>query len=529
MSFGIDKEKVPKIVMEFDSEEAAYIFYNEYARSVGFSVRRHTVHKDTKGRIIYKTFCCACQSHRQKDKRDVNVNCDRLETLQANDIDNLRIAPRVGFALLAKQVGGRENVGFIFEDYKNYLRSKQNVEMKIGDTGGVLEYLQQKQLDDPNFFYAIQVDEDDLMANILWVDAQMKPGYAHFGDVMCFHTIYRKNKEGRPFALLQTIVFGATLLYNETTSTFSWLFDTFVKAMSGKKPQTILTDQDAIMVKALAMKWPETCRRLCIWHIYQNAVIHLSITFARFASFSKDFGSCIYDYEEEKKQTFCVDLMTTQRSERMNGILKRYVSYKGNLLQLFHHFDRLIEDHRYQELKVDFRTSQSTPVASFPIEILKHAINICTHEVFELFQDEVHKAYDSRVELCRESEQISEYKVTPFRKHYQHTVWYDSSEGKVLCSCKRESGTMEEFGEKLTFVNAETSRGERCIFRHSHCEHHTNFTFARREKLLVFRHLKRVWGKGSVADFVSFFIGEVTMYKPMSLSSIMFVFEVSIY
>ncbi|KAG8371216.1 hypothetical protein BUALT_Bualt13G0064200 [Buddleja alternifolia] len=143
--------------------------------------------------------------------------------------------------------------------------------MKIGDTGGVLEYLQQRQLDDSNFFYAIQVDEDDLIANILWVDAQMKVDYSYLGDIICFDTTYRKNKEGRPFALFvgvnhhkQTTVFGAALLYDETTSTFMWLFDTFARAMSGKIPKTILTNQDAAMAKALATEWAKTCHRLCI-------------------------------------------------------------------------------------------------------------------------------------------------------------------------------------------------------------------------------------------------------------------------
>ena len=116
--------------------------------------------------------------------------------------------------------------------------------MKLGDTGGVLEYLQQMQLTDPNFFYAIQVDEDDLITNIFWADARMMVDYDYFGDVVCFDTTYRKNKEGRPFAMFvgvnhhkQTIIFGAALLYDETIQTFTWLFDTFVKAMSGKKSQ----------------------------------------------------------------------------------------------------------------------------------------------------------------------------------------------------------------------------------------------------------------------------------------------------
>ncbi|KAI5356073.1 hypothetical protein L3X38_008968 [Prunus dulcis] len=220
--------------------------------------------------------------------------------------DSSGIAPKTALEFLSRQAGGRESLGFIPDDYKNYLHSKRTREMKLGDTGGVLEYLQQMQLTDPNFFYAIQVDEDDLITNIFWDDARMMVDYDYFGDVVCFDTTYRKNKEGRPFAMFvgvnhhkQTIIFGAALLYDETIQIFTWLFDTFVKAMSGKKPKSILTDQDAAMSAALALKWLETSHRLCLWHIYQNAAKHLSGVFEKFKDFSKDFSSCIYDYEDE--------------------------------------------------------------------------------------------------------------------------------------------------------------------------------------------------------------------------------------
>lgn len=38
----------------------------------------------------------------------------------ADDLDQSGIAPKAGFDLISKQMGGRENVGFIIEDYKNY-------------------------------------------------------------------------------------------------------------------------------------------------------------------------------------------------------------------------------------------------------------------------------------------------------------------------------------------------------------------------------------------------------------------------
>lgn len=296
--------------------------------------------------------------------------------------------------------------------------------------------------------------------------------------VLIRHT--KKNKEGKPFALFvgvnhhrQTIIFGAALLYDETTSTFTWLFDTFTRAMSGKQPKTILTDQDAAMAKALAIQWPETCHRLCIWHIYQNAATHLSNVFARFKNFSKDFSFCIYGYEEEDeflnawrrmlekyelldnewlerlfkvrekwalvygRNSFCANMTTTQRSESMNSVLKKYVSYKHNLLQFCQHFDRLVSDHRYEELKADYRTNHTIPVSAFRVQILKHATTVYTHEVLTLFEGELHKAYDATCDLCSQIGDALEYKVKLFGKNYQHTVAFIRPEKKVSCSCKK--------------------------------------------------------------------------------------------
>ena len=61
--------------------------------------------------------------------------------------------------------------------------------------------------------------------------------YGLFGDVVCFDTTYRTNKNHRPLAPIigvnhhrQIVVFGAAFLYDETTETFSWLFRTLLKS-----------------------------------------------------------------------------------------------------------------------------------------------------------------------------------------------------------------------------------------------------------------------------------------------------------
>ncbi|KAL8484408.1 hypothetical protein ACS0TY_026904 [Phlomoides rotata] len=169
------------------------IFKNEYSKEAGFGIRKHSAHKDKNERVLDRIFCCECQGHRPNDKRNELIKSHRPETRTGceamikingrysskykvvkfiaehrghnlvsptkvhlkrphrgvfdvhaslvDDLDSSGIAPKSGFALLSKQVGGHENVSFLFQDYKNYLKSNRTIEMKPDDTGGVLEYL----------------------------------------------------------------------------------------------------------------------------------------------------------------------------------------------------------------------------------------------------------------------------------------------------------------------------------------------------------------------------------------------------
>ena len=106
------------------------------------------------------------------------------------------------------------------------------------------------QFQGPNIFYAIQVDEDDMITNIFWSGAKMRADYSYFGDVVSFDTTQRKNNECRPFTLFlginhhkQTTIFGVASLYDETSLTFEWLFDVFFLELCVKKKLvTFLTD-----------------------------------------------------------------------------------------------------------------------------------------------------------------------------------------------------------------------------------------------------------------------------------------------
>jgi zinc finger SWIM domain-containing protein 3 len=120
------------------------------------------------------------------------------------------------------------------------------------------------------------------IANFFWADDQSIMDFKCFGDAVSFDTTFQTNKFEMPFSPIlgtnhhkQTIIFGCALMFNETIPSFVWLFESFLKAMSGKQPSTFFINQDAAMAAASAHVFPNTAHCLCLWHIGQNAVKHL--------------------------------------------------------------------------------------------------------------------------------------------------------------------------------------------------------------------------------------------------------------
>lgn len=74
-----------------------------------------------------------------------------------------------------------------------------------------------------------------------------------------------------------TVIFDTTLLYNETTTSFEWLFETFLHAMLGKKHISFFTNQDQAMAKVISKIMPEVFHGLCTFHLIQNVLKHLGL------------------------------------------------------------------------------------------------------------------------------------------------------------------------------------------------------------------------------------------------------------
>ena len=259
----------------------------------------------------------------------------KAQELEIDLADDSGIKLKDSYEFMGRQAGGRDALGYTKQDQKNYLHSKRQRELKYGEAGSLLRYFQKQRRENPSFYFKVQLDASKQITNIFWTDAQMIIDYNLFGDVVSFDTTYRTNKEYRPLAIFvgfnhhrETVIFGAALLYDVTIEAFQWLFETFFEAMSGKKPNTIFTDQDPAMAKAISLVMPNTYHRLCKWHLMQNALKHVGHLFKGESEFRSDFNAFFKIWEDEEELLSAWDDMLQKCNVTNNSWLQRTFEVK---------------------------------------------------------------------------------------------------------------------------------------------------------------------------------------------------------
>ncbi|KAI5332125.1 hypothetical protein L3X38_022253 [Prunus dulcis] len=310
--------------MEFHSDNKAYEFYSEYAKQKGFAASKVSCRRSkTSGEWIDTKF--ACTRYGKKRKSDainprpcLKIDCkaslevkrrydgkwfvcnfvrehnhdlypehihyfpsnrriNSADKYNINALHSVGVKPSKIFAAMAKQYGGYEKIGFLEKDIRNHLDKERRLALESGDAKAMLELFTRMQEENPNFFYAMDLDEEQRLVNVFWVDAKGREDYKIFGDAISFDTTYITNKYKMPFAPFigvnnhsQSTLLGCALLADETTCTFVWLMKTWIRAMGGKAPSAILTDQDQAMKAAIAEVFPNARHRFCLWHILRK-------------------------------------------------------------------------------------------------------------------------------------------------------------------------------------------------------------------------------------------------------------------
>ncbi|KAF8406214.1 hypothetical protein HHK36_008299 [Tetracentron sinense] len=227
---------------EFDTYEEAYSVYREYAKSIGFGTSKLSSRRSKKnGEFIDAQFGCSNYGSKKQSAVEVvnprpsqKTNCKASVSVKNNQNGKWFVYRFV-----------KEHNHQLFPSHAHYFRShrrinpttKSNIDIlhgigiqtKAGDAQAMLEHFTHLQKDNPDFFYAMDLNDDQQLRNVFWVDAK-----------------------------------------NETTSTFVWLMRTWLRAMGRVPPRAIVTDQDKAMKAAIAEEhsnsipsMPPTCDDYC--------------------------------------------------------------------------------------------------------------------------------------------------------------------------------------------------------------------------------------------------------------------------
>jgi zinc finger SWIM domain-containing protein 3 len=269
------------------------------------------------------------------------------------------------------------------------------------------------------------------------------------------------------------VICAGALLYDDTVESFKWLFQTFIEAMSGKKPKAILTDQDAAIVEAINSVLPETSHRICVWQMYQNALKHLSHAVKDTDSFAKDLKSCIYYEKDEEdfihaweamvdkyglqqnewlrwmfrerekwavvygRNTFFIDMNGSHLGEYLFNDFRNQLNSDLDILHFFKFFERVIDEQRYRETEANNEMSRCIPRLMGNVVLLKHASDVYTPRAFEVFQKGYEMSLNVVVNKCSQNGSLLEYKANKFGQAREHTVTFNSSDNTVICSCMK--------------------------------------------------------------------------------------------
>lgn len=508
--------------MEFGSHGDAYAFYQEYARSVGFSTAiQNSRRSKTSREFIDAKFACS----RYGTKREYEKSLNRPRSRQGSNQDadnatgrracaktdckasmhvkrrsdgkwiihrfekehNHELLPaqavseqtRRMYAVMARQFAEYKSAVGLKHDSKSQFEKGRNMAMDAGEASAMLEFFVHMQSLNSNFFYAVDVGEDQRLKSLLWVDAKSRHDYPNFSDVVSFDTSYIRNKYKMPLALFvgvnqhyQFMLLGCALISEENEATYSWVMQKWLKAMGGQAPKIILTEQDKVMKSVISDAFPSTLHFFSLWHIMGKISETLNSVIKQNDNFLPKFEKCVYRswteeefekrwlklvdrfglkenelmqslYEDRKiwvpnfmKDGFFAGMSTGQRSETVNSYFDKYVHKKTTVQEFIKQYDAILQDRYEEEAKASSDTWNKQPALKSPSPFEKHVAGLYTHAVFRKFQVEVLGAVACIPKKEEQVDAVVTFKVQDYERTQEFVVTLNELKSEVSCICR---------------------------------------------------------------------------------------------
>ncbi|KAK9268185.1 hypothetical protein L1049_010627 [Liquidambar formosana] len=414
------------------------------------------------------------QAYYFRGHRNINLGNGNVDALHA-----IRSRTKKMFVTMSRQSGGHKKVENQKGSLTNQFGNGRHLALEEGGSQVMLDHFMCMQEENPNFFYAIDLNEEQRLRNVFWVDAKGRLDYGHFGDAVFFDTMYIKNEYKLPFAPFigvnhhfQFQLFGCALIADETKSTFVWLMRAWLRAMGGRAPRVILTDEDRALKEAIAEVFPDSRHCFCLWHILSKIPEKLSYVLRQHENFMTKFNKCIFRswtveqfekrwlkmadrfdlrndvwlqslFEDRQRwvptymrDIFLVGMSTTQRSESINSFFDKYMQRKTTLKEFLDQYKAILREKYEEEAKADFETWHKQPGLKSPSPFGKQMATMYTHAIFKKFQVEVLGVVACHPKKESEDGASITYRVQDFEENQEFVVVWNEVTSDVSCLCR---------------------------------------------------------------------------------------------
>lgn len=480
---------MPQNGMEFETKEAAYSFYRDYAWSVGFGITIKASRRSKRsGKFIdIKIACSRFGSRRQSSTTISQKLCTKTDCKASMHIKKRSEGKWFIFNFVEEH-----NHEILPDDFYNTMRGRKNQEanavcQKKGlqlvlderDVELLLDYFVHMQAEAPGFYYVIDFDAEARMRNVFWVDPKGRHDYNLFSDVVFFDTHYIRNKYRIPFVPVvgvnnhfQFILLGCALIGDETKSTFTWLMRTWLRAVAGHSPKVVITDNTRSLIEATRDVFPNASHCFCPWHVLTEVGPKLSHKFDETELFLMKFKKCIYRsgsseefdkrwhemvrqfdladdkwmqslYEDRRKwiptymrEVFLGGFCTVERSQSVVSFFDKYLQKETTFNKFIDQYKLFLHEWCEEEVKLEVETRSSGPtiISHSPFE--KQMSKLYTNATFEKFQAEVSGMLSCSLRKKGEDEETIMYSVDDLERKQSFTVTWSKGKYDTYCLCR---------------------------------------------------------------------------------------------
>ncbi|XP_075478015.1 protein FAR1-RELATED SEQUENCE 7-like isoform X1 [Primulina tabacum] len=480
--------------LEFNTANEAYKFYYTYAANTGFRIRIGQLFRSKlDGSITSRRFVCSKEGHQHPSR----VGCgaymriqrqesgrwlvDRLHKEHSHEFDTPIDLSRT--VTVASKGYGDEGISVLenldlVESNGGLSLVKRIRESNIGSDwySMLLEYFQSRQVEDIGFFYAVEMRESKGM-NIFWADARSRFSCTQFGDAVVFDTTYRRESYLVPFASFvgvnhhrQPVLLGCALIADESEESFTWIFRTWIRAMSGCRPVSIIADQDRAIQHSIAQVFPGTHHRFSAWQILEKEHENLGTLRSMNAEFKYEYETCIFQSQTANEFDSAWNVLMNKYNLKENawlkemyrmrkswvplhvkgtffagipvdGSLKSYFSThltaQTSLGEFVFRYEKAVEQRREEEKKEDFNSFNLQAVLHTKDPIEAQCRRLYSMTMFKVFQRELLECYSYVGIKINVEGAISRYLVQKCGNgDERNTVAFNTSNLNISCSCK---------------------------------------------------------------------------------------------